>query len=117
VPNFIGIRETLQSYDDLTIFQNGGRTPSCIFKKSTLNYGYGSEGQCASSRKILWRLVKPLRWYGYFPICEYAVRPPSWILEIQIILSAPLLGPADWVKWVKVRYSTRFYGHLSNDYW
>jgi len=69
-----------------------------VFLKSRLlNCGYGSENQCASPCKILWRSLEPLRRYRNFSICKNGGRP---IVGFLAILSA------DTVKRVTVRYHT-----------
>jgi len=83
VLNFIAIRWNVAKLWRFNGFQNGGRPPSYIFKKSILKLCYGSENGSASSWKILWWSVKPLRRYGDFSICQNGDRSPSWILEIR----------------------------------
>ena len=45
------------------------------------------EGQSASLCQISSKSVKRLRRYGDLTVFENGGRPPSWILEIQIILT------------------------------
>ena len=64
--------KALRRYGRFSIFQDGGRPPSWIFKtwKFSLPIPFG--GQNAAPCQILCRLVKPMRKYGGFSIFKMA---------------------------------------------
>jgi len=61
--NFIKIVNPLLRYGDFSIFQDGGRPPSWIFKIAILNVLWHKKCQCASPCQISSKSVKWLRTY------------------------------------------------------
>jgi len=80
-----------------------------FFKSRLNNYGYGSEGQCASSCKFCGNRSSVVKIWQFFELWKWHLST-FWILQIQNFIG-------NRVKRVKMYYCTKFHGNLLNHCW